>query len=414
MHSRTAKSIGSVALVLSVSWCASAYATFSIVAVDSVTGAVGGAGASCIAGAEIINSCIEGIGAIHTQAWYIAANQDNADSLMLQGLDPDSIIGWLVNNDAQGLPQRRQYGVVTLAGPGVSAAFTGTDNTDYKGHLTGPAYAIQGNILLGALILSEMQAAFLSTSGPIEDRLMAALEAADIPGADTRCLHCNKPAISAFIKVVHPGDGITPYLYELVHNTPCEENPIPQLRVKYDAWRHGQIADADSTIAFIEPIILSTGSTAVITVVPLNYLGEPLTHGAVVSIVNSGEGSVGEVIDNGDGVFTAIVTPPATAGSDTFHVSIDAGYQVVEVNSDPVATYFECGDTDASGDVDIDDAVFMIQYIFAGGPPPDPYEAGDVDCSGTVDIDDVVYIIGYIFSGGNAPCDADGVGGADC
>ena len=64
-----------------------------------------------------------------------------------------------------------------------------------------------------------------------------------------------------------------------------------------------------------------------------------------------------------------------------------------------------CGDADASGDVDIDDAVYLIAYIFSGGPPPDPYESGDADLSGEVDIDDVVYLIAYIFSGGNDPCD---------
>lgn len=39
---------------------------------------------------------------------------------------------------------------------------------------------------------------------------------------------------------------------------------------------------------------------------------------------------------------------------------------------------------------------------------------GDSDCSGAVDIDDVVWLINYIFTGGNAPCDADGDGVPDC
>jgi len=63
-----------------------------------------------------------------------------------------------------------------------------------------------------------------------------------------------------------------------------------------------------------------------------------------------------------------------------------------------------CGDADASGAVDIDDVVYLIAYIFSGGPAPDPLEAGDADCSDSVDIDDVVYLIAYIFSGGPEPC----------
>ncbi|MBU2625794.1 MAG: hypothetical protein KKG33_09565 [candidate division Zixibacteria bacterium] len=63
-----------------------------------------------------------------------------------------------------------------------------------------------------------------------------------------------------------------------------------------------------------------------------------------------------------------------------------------------------CGDADGASEVDIDDAVFLIGYIFAGGPAPDPIEVGDVDCSGAVDIDDAVYVIAYIFASGPEPC----------
>jgi len=66
---------------------------------------------------------------------------------------------------------------------------------------------------------------------------------------------------------------------------------------------------------------------------------------------------------------------------------------------------FLCGDANASGSVDIDDVVYLIAYIFMGGPPPQPADqSGDVDCSGGVDIDDVVYLIAYIFTGGPPPC----------
>jgi hypothetical protein len=58
--------------------------------------------------------------------------------------------------------------------------------------------------------------------------------------------------------------------------------------------------------------------------------------------------------------------------------------------------------------------VYLIAYIFSGGPAPVPYAAGDADCSGDVDIDDVVYLIAYIFSGGPPPGDPDDDGEPDC
>ncbi len=64
------------------------------------------------------------------------------------------------------------------------------------------------------------------------------------------------------------------------------------------------------------------------------------------------------------------------------------------------------GDANNSGFIDIDDVVYLINYIFGGGLPPAPYAvaSGDADCSCYVDIDDVVYLINYIFGGGPPPC----------
>ncbi len=62
-----------------------------------------------------------------------------------------------------------------------------------------------------------------------------------------------------------------------------------------------------------------------------------------------------------------------------------------------------CGDVDASGTVDISDAVAQLMYIFNGGSLANP-DFGDVNCDQTIDISDVVGLILYIFSGGAAPC----------
>jgi hypothetical protein len=80
----------------------------------------------------------------------------------------------------------------------------------------------------------------------------------------------------------------------------------------------------------------------------------------------------------------------------------------------PIMYPYICGDADGSGAVDIDDVVYLIAYIFSGGPAPEPLATGDADCSGAIDIDDVVYLIAYIFAGGPAPCDPSGDGVPDC
>lgn len=64
---------------------------------------------------------------------------------------------------------------------------------------------------------------------------------------------------------------------------------------------------------------------------------------------------------------------------------------------------FLCGDVDFSGNVDIDDIMYIINYMFAGGPTPDPI-IGNVNCLEAIDIDDIMFIINYMFSGGPVPC----------
>ncbi|MFH1892179.1 MAG: hypothetical protein ABIK83_05785 [Candidatus Zixiibacteriota bacterium] len=68
-----------------------------------------------------------------------------------------------------------------------------------------------------------------------------------------------------------------------------------------------------------------------------------------------------------------------------------------------VSAYY-CGDADGLSMIDLDDVVYLIAYIFVGGPAPIPLVAGDADCLSGIDLDDVVYLIAYIFVGGPAPC----------
>ena len=75
---------------------------------------------------------------------------------------------------------------------------------------------------------------------------------------------------------------------------------------------------------------------------------------------------------------------------------------------------YVCGDCNADGTANITDAVYLITYIFAGGPPPSPLAAGDVNCDGSANISDAVYLIQWIFAGGPTPCDPNDDGVPDC
>ena len=68
------------------------------------------------------------------------------------------------------------------------------------------------------------------------------------------------------------------------------------------------------------------------------------------------------------------------------------------------------GDLNQSCTVDVGDLVFLVNYMFAGGPPP-PFEPdGDVNGDDTVDIGDLVYLVNYMFAGGPPPVDPPPIG----
>jgi hypothetical protein len=61
------------------------------------------------------------------------------------------------------------------------------------------------------------------------------------------------------------------------------------------------------------------------------------------------------------------------------------------------------GDANGDGIINLGDAVYVLNYLFKGGPAPNPLDAGDANCDGTVDLGDAVYILNYLFKGGPPP-----------
>ena len=63
-----------------------------------------------------------------------------------------------------------------------------------------------------------------------------------------------------------------------------------------------------------------------------------------------------------------------------------------------------CGDANSDNLANVGDAVYLINYVFKGGPAPDPIEAGDANCDENANVGDAVYLINFVFKNGPAPC----------
>lgn len=64
---------------------------------------------------------------------------------------------------------------------------------------------------------------------------------------------------------------------------------------------------------------------------------------------------------------------------------------------------YVCGNANGDGQVNVGDAVFLVNYVFRNGPAPDPVCVGDGNGDAGTNVGDAVYLINYVFKNGPAP-----------
>lgn len=215
--------------------------TYSIVGADTKTREVGGAGTSCLTGDDVyvIYRGVPGHGVVHAQAYYSTDARDRAAELLGSGNSPVDVLDAITLPSFDKNMAIRQYGIVDVLGK--SAGYTGTGTMPYAGDHQGSAghfaYSVQGNILTSAKVLEQAGAAFEAGGCDLAERLMLALEAgAHSQQGDSRCTGKGIPSDSAFLQLEHPDLAEGDYLSLHVESS-GDENPLPQLRAKLEAWR---------------------------------------------------------------------------------------------------------------------------------------------------------------------------------
>ena len=274
---RTAVALATLLLLPSTS-----FATWSVIAVDRSTGRVVIASATCV---DRDDEFLKGVQAVVVPGKGVAACQAAVDQThqnqmlvfreLQKGTDPKEIIELLSQDPAF---QSRQFGILDLQGrrAGHSGLTNGYVSQDVQGQVPGTEifYSIQGNILRPGQVVPNAVQAFIASGGAITDRVMAAMEAADGSGGDSRCtcppwpsdgskppIPCDgKTAHVAYILMAEKGDTSGDshnngrYAMYLTTAQPAPDhgphaikpgenlNPVKTLRVRYDAWRKTQPA----------------------------------------------------------------------------------------------------------------------------------------------------------------------------
>ncbi len=93
----------------------------------------------------------------------------------------------------------------------------------------------------------------------------------------------------------------------------------------------------------------------------------------------------------------------AMIGGDWESQWADNPIMYLELEAWVLGTWLERGDANADGTIDLGDAVYILNYLFKGGPPPNPPDSGDANCDGMVELGDAIYLLNYLFKGGPPP-----------
>lgn len=160
--------------------------TFSILAQDPGSGALGGAAATgslCVGGWVLRGDSRGGMSASQGTAPSTLWGEDALD-LMRDGVSAQDAVARLTGAD-RGRDWRQ---LAALDRHGGTAAHTGVRNTDWRGALVAPGLVVSGNLLAGPQVLTALRDGYLGAQGPLSARLIAGMLAAEAAGGDTRGL----------------------------------------------------------------------------------------------------------------------------------------------------------------------------------------------------------------------------------
>jgi uncharacterized Ntn-hydrolase superfamily protein len=203
--------------------------TFSIIAYDTATGMWGGAVQSRVF--SVGNGVLwaeAGVGIVATQAIVDVSYGPQALALLREGRSAKDVVKTVWERDpdpdtTRWTKQGRQFAVVDRNGN--VAAFTGPRATPWAGDRQAPFVTAQGNILAGPAVVDSMVAAYQRTAGPMAMRLVAALEAGQAMGGDTRGKQ------SAALLIVKKCAGV--WLHnDVVLRLQVDDNPEPIVELR--------------------------------------------------------------------------------------------------------------------------------------------------------------------------------------
>jgi uncharacterized Ntn-hydrolase superfamily protein len=212
--------------------------TFSIIVRDPATGELGMGVQSKAFGAG--NRAMTIKGGLVVIAHQAAANPMYGAvglELLGRGMAPEQALEFMLRADEG--RDTRQVSILDIQGR--TAAWSGKGANDWKGHHCGTNYCAQGNILVGAEVVDAMVKSIESSSGPLAERMLAALDAAQAAGGDARGMQSGAIVV---VRALAGSAGFSDRVIDI--RVDDHKTPLVELRRLLNMVRSGQlITDAN-------------------------------------------------------------------------------------------------------------------------------------------------------------------------
>lgn len=207
--------------------------TFSIIVRDPATGEMGMAVQSkAFAAGNRAITLKGGLAVIAHQASSNPMYGEVGIQLLEAGMSPQQALEMMLRGDEG--RDSRQVSILDIQGR--SASWSGKNTNDWKGHKCGPTYCAQGNILSGPEVVDALARSFESSTGPLAERLMDALDAAQAAGGDARGMQ------SAALVIVKPLAGTAGFSDRVIDlRVDDHASPLVELRRILNRMRSGEI-----------------------------------------------------------------------------------------------------------------------------------------------------------------------------
>jgi len=214
--------------------------TYSIVARDERTGEIGaGVQSHWFSVGTVVPWSLAGVGAVVTQSFTNPAFGPQGLKFLSEGKAPKKIVEELVSKDEG--RDFRQLAVIDLQGR--SFAHTGKKCVAEAGHISGKNFSVQANMMLRDTVWPAMAEAFESSEGPLADRIMASLNAAEAEGGDARG---RQSAAMVVVKAKGTGEVWKDRLIDLRvddHRDPLKElERLLKVHRAYESMDNGDVA----------------------------------------------------------------------------------------------------------------------------------------------------------------------------